>query len=813
MKNVLLYGLSTYKNRGCEAIVLSTINQINNYNPKLKIVEACFDYDYNKNYYNEKISYVKHYLNEKEFNKEQIKKNDFYKKIMFNYNNFELLNQSNVVDEVINSDLCISVGGDNYCYQYNHWLYSINNIAKQYGKKTILWGASLFEEINDPELISDLKKYDVLYIRESLSYNAVIKHVDKRKVLLIPDPAFALKPQKINVNKWYKNREIIGLNLSPLTIKNQDDMMTIKKFVEYILNNTKYSICLFSHVTTEDCSDNTVLKEIYKYFDNNDRVYFEENDYNCEQIKYLISNFKYLIASRTHASIAAYSLNIPTLVIGYSVKSKGIAKDIFNNIDNYVIPYENLTIENLIDHYNYIDKNYDSIKTHLSKFMPNYIKKSSSAFEECLKTINKTDNFSICPKDTCTGCLACKCVCPVDAISIKQNEDGFSYPCIDENKCIKCNKCKSICPINSNNNSIIKEINCFAVKAKDKHIQLSSSSGGVFYYLAKAIIDENGIVYGAGVINNHVKHIRINNSKDLVKIMGSKYSQSNTDNIYKSVLTDLNSDKFVLFSGTPCQINGLRCFLHKDYEKLICVSVICHGVMSNDLLQKFLKEKNCFNFNFRNKTLGWENLTVKYNTKKEIKEEKYSDNELMSLYCSDYTFRDSCYNCRNKKNIMADIIIGDYWGIWNYHSDFFDDKGVSSVIIKTTKGYTLFNKIINSVDYKETNYENILNGNPYLECSVNKPIERFEIFSYIKKNSIHIVNSYLKNKKVAQEYDVLLNKYQNLVNENNHDKMKVQICELQKRNEEIQKELYEITNSKRWKLINRIANITKKVKK
>ena len=261
-KKILIYGVSTYKNRGVEAIINSTLGQIDKKNYEISI--ASYDLDYNSKFYKDRVKYIDHYkinnLNEEE--KELELK---YQNMPFDYHNFELLYQNDVVKEMENSDISISVGGDNYCYQPCSWLYALDDKSHKSGKKTVLWGASLFEEIDDLELIDNLNNFDVLVIRESLTLNAIKDYVDEDKIIFAKDPAFSLKSQKVTLNKWYKdNKNYIILNVSPLTIKNEKGYNSIVDLMNYILKNTKYSICLLPHVTTEDCNDLEILEKLKK---------------------------------------------------------------------------------------------------------------------------------------------------------------------------------------------------------------------------------------------------------------------------------------------------------------------------------------------------------------------------------------------------------------------------------------------------------------------------------------------------------------------------------------------------------------------
>ena len=265
-KNILLYGVGTLKNKGVEAIIKSTIKQIgSNFNTYM----ASHDYDFNKNYYNSKIKeHIKHYRKSDELNEQEKEQEKEYQHMPFDYHNFDSLYQKQVINQIDKSDICISVGGDNYCYPHCTWLYTLDQVAKRKNKKTVLWGASLFEKIDDEELISDLDNFDVLVIRESLSYKAVSKYISKDKIIFSPDPAFSLEKEKVKLSSFYDNSDILALNVSPLTIENDVQYQEIIDFINYILTNTKYKILLLPHVTTNDCNDLDILKKIKKDFFN-----------------------------------------------------------------------------------------------------------------------------------------------------------------------------------------------------------------------------------------------------------------------------------------------------------------------------------------------------------------------------------------------------------------------------------------------------------------------------------------------------------------------------------------------------------------
>lgn len=799
LKKILIYGIGSLQNRGCEALVNSTISQIDK---NVDIIAASFDYAHDKDMYKDRIKYfVNHHKhNEEEFTD---KEKEEFRKIQnapFDYYNYECFYERDVIQEMKDADICIHLGGDNYCYGVNEWIYAINTKAKELNKKTVLWGASLYDEINDMNLINDLKKYDLLMIREKISYNAIKNYIDEDRLLLVPDSAFSLTPKKIALSKWYKGRKVIGLNLSPLTVKTTENEYAIKRFIEYILKETEYSISLLPHVTVEEVSDLSILKKIKEEYKDEDRIFLDDGEYDCQEIKYIISQCDLLIAARTHASIAAYSTEVPTLVIGYSVKSRGIAEDLFGNYQDYVLATEELVEDQLINKFKYIDKNKDKIKVILKEKMKKVTKESKNLYNKMIERLDYLDKKYVCIKNKCTGCSACLNVCPVNAIKFVENKEGFLYPEIDLNKCIHCDKCRNTCIALHSKIDSSKIEGCYAVKAKSDEVRKISSSGGVFHYLATEILEEKGIVYGAALKNFKVEHIRITDKKDLRKIKGSKYAQSNLKNIFQQVQKDLKDNKKVLFSGTPCQIQGLKKYLYHDYEKLYTVSVICHGVINDKLMKKrILEMENQYDtkmksLKYRSKIKGWDNSTIEFDLERICKSYTFTEDSLMNLYINNFILRESCYHCPAKglENNIADIILGDYWGIYHVHREMFDNLGVSAVIIKTQKGKNLYDKVKNQFIEKETNIQNIVKYNPSLIESAKRPIERNRIFNDIENNELKILSNLCMCKIKSENYD--------------------KNSQLVSKNKELNDKLNQIYNSKRFKLIDKVGNIWNKIR-
>lgn len=354
-------------------------------------------------------------------------------------------------------------------------------------------------------------------------------------------------------------------------------------------------------------------------------------------------------------------------------------------------------------------------------------------------------------KDKCCGCYACYNICPKNAIEMKVDEKGFKYPFVNKDKCINCGLCEKVCPI-INKTKIDIEPKAYACINNDDKIRSESSSGGVFTLLAENILSKAGVVFGAAFDENmNVKHFMVDKLEDLYKFRGSKYVQSQIGDTYKLAKSELEKDKYVLFTGTPCQIEGLKAYLMKDYDKLYTQDIICHGVPSPLVWEKYKnsiedKEKDKIkNVNFRNKENSWKSydIDVKLNNNKTIKE-KASNNLYMKAFLKDICLRDSCYSCAFKSiNRKSDITLADFWGIQRVKPEFDDDKGTSLVIVNSKKGQDLFESIKDKIRYEETDIEEAIKHNPSMIKASTMPNTRETFFKDI--NNMDIESAIKKN--------------------------------------------------------------------
>lgn len=317
-------------------------------------------------------------------------------------------------------------------------------------------------------------------------------------------------------------------------------------------------------------------------------------------------------------------------------------------------------------------------------------------------------------KNKCTGCAACHDICPVNAIIMKPDAEGFLYPYIDEAHCISCCACERVCPVDKYNDSKINDAEAFAAKSRKKNTQMSSASGGIFPEIAKAVLDENGIVWGVAFDQNYqVYHTCIYSSDNLEMLCRSKYVQSNTIDVYKTIREQLRNGQKILFTGTPCQVSGLSRFVgEKLSANLYLVDIICHGVPSPKVWNEYIRELCVYNqetvnnissiaFKYKDDVRKWNHpgFRVTWNSGREFVD--FSNNTWYENgYLGNLFVRPSCHSCSFKDlRSPSDLTIGDFWGCSDVLPDIFDENGVSVVLSKTEKGNQLITKIKNRIEY------------------------------------------------------------------------------------------------------------------
>lgn len=363
--------------------------------------------------------------------------------------------------------------------------------------------------------------------------------------------------------------------------------------------------------------------------------------------------------------------------------------------------------------------------------------------------------------EDCVGCGACMQRCPTRCIVMLEDEQGFLYPKIDNERCKNCGVCEKVCPVINQANSQ-KPTKVYAAWHKDNEIRFNSSSGGIFYALAKQVIDENGVVFGASFNDDwEVVHICVETIDDLQKLQGSKYVQSKIEESYSCAEKFLNSGRKVMFVGTPCQIIGLHRFLSKNYgAQLLKVDLVCHGTPSPLFWRNYLSYKthtysesqqllstNCNgyrikNINFRDKRFGWNKFgfTIHFT---DIKNSKISDlqssekdselfepmtsNLYMKSFLSDLNLRPSCFACpaRGGKS-LSDLTLSDYWGVKQKYPSLYDRKGVSLIMENSYNG-SMALKSCEQIHLTSVPYNDGIIGNPAIYKNPIKPKE-YDVF-------------------------------------------------------------------------------------
>ena len=345
----------------------------------------------------------------------------------------------------------------------------------------------------------------------------------------------------------------------------------------------------------------------------------------------------------------------------------------------------------------------------------------------------------LCKKELCNGCTACANICPKGCITMSPDEEGFLRPAIDAADCVDCGLCQKICPILREPVSAVSETIACAAINQDEEIRANSTSGGIFTLLCKWVLNQGGVVFGAAYNDCfEVVHCQAETAQEIAKIRGAKYAQSRLDGTFKQVASYLKNDRYVLFSGTPCQVGGLVSFLGETHDKLILVDLVCHGVPSPKVWEHYIRYRGKQDakgeipaaINLRSKETGWPGYSTRFD---------YSDGQYYSAsnsqdpylrgFVGNLYLRASCYDCRFKGiSRQSDFTLADYWGVWDQLPEYHDGKGTSLVLLHTEKAKALWAAVAEHMQYSEVDVVSALAGNPSATVSSPLPDRREEFF-------------------------------------------------------------------------------------
>lgn len=370
-------------------------------------------------------------------------------------------------------------------------------------------------------------------------------------------------------------------------------------------------------------------------------------------------------------------------------------------------------------------------------------------------------------KSKCSGCSACYSVCPKNCISMIEDEEGFLYPTVNKDDCIKCGLCEKVCPLEEHNNKKNGVVSSCIIQNKDKEVLLQSTSGGSFTPIAEYVLRQNGVVFGVEMTSDDfiIRHTKVEKKEELLKFRSSKYVQSSVGDTFKDAKNELENGRMVCFSGTPCQIQGFKNFLKKDYENLITVDVVCRGVPSpgmwRDYVEKLQQLDKVQEVVFRDKGLGYQYSTMKIKyANGTVKRNGIESDQWLRMFFSGLSLRPSCPTCNFRTtDRCSDFTIWDCFNVSDLTNTLDETKGATRMLIHTQKGMQIFDKIKCSFNFveaptnvvakgiKETFFLNKNRNNfiiDYKSMSMDSLLEKWVPMSvkvYLKKYARRVLNA------------------------------------------------------------------------
>ena len=584
-----------------------------------------------------------------------------------------------------------------------------------------------------------LNRINHLSVREDKGVE-IVKNVSDLNAELVCDPTILLTKDEwdeiVDKDRIIKDKYILCYFLG--------NNINHRKFAERLKNKTGYKIVSLNHAD-----------EYVKYSDKFCDI--DPYDIGPKEWLNLVKNAEYICTDSFHCTV--FSLLYNKIFFDfrrYSSKTKGSTNSRIDSLLKTVgINNERILsgLENVDDVINYkidykkVNKNIDNYRNKSKEWLLNSITWEA----------DNTKHINITSKEDCCGCTACMNICPKGAIEMVEDSEGFKYPKINKDKCINCGLCKKVCPIFNFKKEEKHEQDGYVINNKDKQVRKESTSGGAFSAIANYIISNGGYVFGAAFEKDFtVTHQCVNTEKDLAKFRNSKYVQSSPKDTFKQVKELLKENKLVCYSGTPCQIEGLRNYLQKDYENLVLVDVVCRAVPSPKLLRTYLnyiKENKLNNENiervaFRDKSkYGYKYTLMTVKSKNHIYQEGIDTDPYLRAFFTGLAIRPSCENCKFKKQYRrSDFTMWDCFNIENFSKEMDDNIGTTRLLVQSEKGRKIFEEIKDDINYKKIDNSVLIRDSRELVKSTKTNSKRKEFFEDLNSLEYKDLNKkYLPN--------------------------------------------------------------------